>query len=58
MVMNRNPTKNTFFALSLPKCSDKISVHKNVEANKNVPKATGSENKKNLQFLKLEYYQL
>ena len=43
--MNRNPTKpisTFFFALSLPKCSDKISVHRNVEANKTVPKATGS----------------
>ena len=31
-----------FCALSLPKCSDKISVHKYVEENNIVPNATGS----------------
>jgi hypothetical protein len=31
-----------FLAFSLPKCSDKISVHKNIDANNAVPSATGS----------------
>ena len=36
------PISIFFFALSLPKCSDKISVHRKVEANNTVPNATGS----------------
>jgi hypothetical protein len=48
-VTNKKLTKpiSIFFcALSLPKCSDKISVHRNVEANNTVPNATGSGEKK------------
>ena len=44
-VMNRkaqNPIKIFILAFSFPKYSDKISVHKNVDANKIVPNATGS----------------
>ena len=42
------PISTFCLAFSLPKYSDKISVHKNVEANKTVPKAIGSEKKENL----------
>ena len=45
MVMKRkltNPIKTFFFAFSFPKCSDKMSVHKKVDANNAVPRATGS----------------
>ena len=44
-VINRkleNPIRTFFLAFSLPKCSDKISVHRNVDANNTVPSATGS----------------
>ena len=36
------PISTFCLAFSLPKYSDKISVHKNVEANKTVPSATGA----------------